>query len=65
MDWETVKEQRSLSGPEYIFLSDNIVNDAFLETKIYEIQKWKENVFESVQYVDQLSIIYMSYNRKK
>ena len=39
MDLETIKE---LSGPEYIFLSGNIVNDAFLEAKLYENQKWKE-----------------------
>ena len=31
MDSETIKE---LSGPEYIFLSENIVNDAFV--KLYE-----------------------------
>ena len=54
MDLETIKE---LSGPEYIFLSGNIVNDAFLETKNYEIEKWKENsVFEPVQYVGQQAV---------
>ena len=37
IDWQTVKEWRSLSGPEDISLGENIVNDAVLEAKIYEI----------------------------
>ena len=51
IDWQTIKEWRSLSG-----LSDNIVNDALLEAKIYEIEKWKQNVFEPVKYVGQQTV---------
>ena len=57
IDWQTIKEWRSLSGPEDVFLSDNIVDDALLEAKIYEIEKWKQNnVFEPVQYVGQQTV---------
>ena len=51
IDWQTIKEWRSLSG-----LSGNIVNDALLEAKIYEIEKWKENVFEPVKYVGRQTV---------
>ena len=57
IDWQTIKEWRSLSGPEDVFLSDNIVDDALLEAKIYEIEKWKQNnIFEPVQYVGQQTV---------
>ena len=57
IDWQTTKEWISLSKPEDIFLSDNIVNDALFEAKIYETEKWKQNtVFQSTQYVGQQTI---------
>ena len=52
----TIKEWRSQSGPENIFQSDNIVNDALLEAKTYEIEKWKEYVFEPAQCVGQQTV---------
>ena len=57
IDWQTIKEWRSLSGPDDVFLSGNIVNNPLLEAQIYEIEKWKENdVFEPVQYVGQQTV---------
>ena len=51
IDWQIVNEWRSLVGQQDNFLSDNIINDTILEAKIYEIEKWKDNVFVLVQYV--------------
>ena len=51
IDWQIVNEWRSLVGQQDNFLSDNIINDTILEAKIYEIEKWKNNVFVLVQYV--------------
>ena len=51
IDGQIVNEWRSLVGQEDNFLSDNIINDTILEAKIYEIEKWKDNVFVLVQYV--------------
>ena len=56
IDWQTIKEWRFLSGPEDILPSENIGNDALLEAKIYEIEKWERNVFEPVQYVGQQTV---------
>ena len=60
IDWQTIKEWRSLSGPEDIFLK-NIGNDAVLGAKIYEIKNGKEmfsnqyNILANRQYhLDQL-----------
>ena len=51
IDWQIVNEWRSLVGQQDNFLSGNIINDTILEAKIYEIEKWKDNVFVLVQYV--------------
>ena len=51
IDWQIVNEWRSLVGQQDNFLSGNIINDTILEAKIYEIEKWKKNVFVLVQYV--------------
>ena len=51
IDWQIVNEWRSLVGQQDNFLSGNIINDTILEAKIYEIEKWKNNVFVLVQYV--------------
>ena len=40
IDWQIIKEWRSLSEPVDIFPSGHIVNDALLKAKIYEIEKW-------------------------
>ena len=40
IDWQMIKEWRSLSEPVDIFLSGHIVNDDLLKAKIYEIEKW-------------------------
>ena len=43
-DWQTIKEWIFFSEPEDIFLSDNFENDTLFEAKIYEIEKWKQNI---------------------